>query len=144
MDEEASKRINEKLDIILREVREINAKLNKAFEKYESIHEEEKVDEHVNRSDESVTLVDDESREQNFESISGKNEQRPIDQKATKLINKFRRVAKSRRRRKSPSTKTSSSKVSAEFACEVHSRKLKLVPLKIFRRKKKYKCDDGG
>jgi hypothetical protein len=146
LDDETSKRLNEKLDIILMQTREINAILTKAFKNNENSpisDEEKKNSEHVKRSDESIAPVDDESSEKNFENKSGKNEQRPIDQKSANVVKKFHRVAQSRRSRKSTSTKASS-KVSAEFACEVYWCRLQLVPLNVFRRKKKYKCDDGG
>jgi hypothetical protein len=143
-DEETYERINKKLDIILELLRADNLeKIDQAVIKYELINIEQKNNEYVKKSDESLALGDDESGEKLFESKSGDIEQRKNDQKATKVIREIRRVSSARKRSKLKSA-IASSKNSTEFACEEFSSRLPISPFRVFMWKKKYKWDDGG
>jgi hypothetical protein len=149
------------LDVIaedIKSIRQTNREFaekygQKSFEHCEKIQEntvevaecqsEKKNNEHVKRNDESAMQGDDESVEKFIESRSGENEQKWIDQKATKAIKKFRRAKSSRRRRKSTSP-NASVKVMTKSTCKVYLVKLQSAPSRVCMRKKKYKWDDGG
>jgi hypothetical protein len=103
---------------------------------------EKKNVEHVRENNESIVQGDDKSVENKFESRSGENEQKRIDQKATKGIKKIRRVKPSRKR-KSPSP-NASLKVMTESTCKAYLVKLHSAPSRVCMRRKKYKWDDGG
>jgi hypothetical protein len=121
----------------------------KDFEEYKAKWEpdnvksdsEKKNDEHVEKNDESEVQGDEESGELKIESKGGDIEQRQIDQKATKVIRKIRRITRPKRKRK---TTSAIAKALSAFTCEAYSARLQIVPLRIFRWKKKYKWDDGG
>jgi hypothetical protein len=121
----------------------------KEFEEYKAKWEKDNVTsdsekknvEHVEKNDESEVQGDEESGDIYIESKCGDIEQRQNDQKATKVIVKFRRTIKPKRKRKSTST---IAKVSSASTCKAYSTRLHITPLRVFRRKKKYKWDDGG
>jgi predicted GIY-YIG superfamily endonuclease len=123
----------------------------KSFENSEKIDQEKaavevecetKNIEHVRTNNESLVQGDDKSVEKDSESKSGENDQKKIDQKATDVIVKFRRIKlKKRRKSRSPNA---SLKVMTESTSESYLLKLQSAPSRVFMRKKKYKWDDGG
>jgi hypothetical protein len=133
--------ILERLDILVRFAERYEKKQEQLAKDNGTYDCEQNIGEHVKKNDESLQRNDNnESGEKNSESKSGDIEQRQIDQKATRVIKKFRRVIK-RRRKKQTSV---IAKVLSVFACEAHAYRLQIAPLRVFRRKKKYKWDDGG
>jgi hypothetical protein len=153
--EEQFKQILKKLDLLnviaedLKIIRQTNREFaerygQKSFENnQEKVAEcEKKNNEHVRKNNESIVQGDEKSVENVAESKSGENDQKKIDQKATNVIVKFRRV-KPKRRRKSSSL-NACLKVITESTCKAYFVKLQSVPSRVYRRKKKYKWDDGG
>jgi dGTP triphosphohydrolase len=130
----------DKIDEILETAKSINSSYKELRQDIEAFSEKNNGD-HVKRNFESAVKDEDENVERNIESSSGKYEQKMIAQKVTKAINKIRRIKKSR---KKSSSSIAALKVSTKFACEALSASLKKDPLRAFRRRKKYKCDDGG
>jgi hypothetical protein len=145
------------LDVIAEDIksirqtnREIAEILNiKSFEHCEKIQEnaveadERKNIEHVRGNNESKVQGDDKSVEKHFDNKSGENDQKRIDQKATNVIVKFRRV-KSKRRRRLSTSPNACLKVIPKSTCKAFLVKLKSAPSRVFMRRKKYKWDDGG
>jgi hypoxanthine phosphoribosyltransferase len=105
---------------------------------------EKKNEEHAKRSYESVAEADGEkSVEIKIESKTDTNKHKKIPQKVSKGFIKFRRDHVVKSTISSASIKASL-KVPALAASEAHVSELKRDPHQVFRRKKKYKCDDGG
>jgi hypothetical protein len=132
----------EKLDII----DEIHESLKDINSSYKEILKDKKSDEHVKReNNESAVKGEDENAVKDIESNSGKYEQNEIAQRATITIKNFRCVKKIiKKPRVESSTSIAVSKVSTKIACEELSYSLQKDPTRAFRRRKKYKCDDGG
>lgn len=129
----------EKLSI-LEEIQQSVKDIKSCYEELKFV-EEKKKNEHVKSKENAVEYDGEKSVEKINESRSDVHDQILIDQNVNKAIRKFRRTAKSRKR--SPSGKAFL-KLSTKFACEAFSSRLKIDPTKVLRRKKKYKCDDGG
>jgi hypothetical protein len=136
------------LEVIAEDLKSINPILFENGEKIQhekaavEVKYEDKNNEHVRENNESLVQRDDKSVENVVESKSGEHEQNKIDQKATNVTVKFRRVNQ-RRRRKSASL-NASLKVIKVSSCKVYLMKLQSAPSRVFMRKKKYKWDDGG
>lgn len=88
--------------------------------------------ENVKSSDERTFEKEEVRRASDFECTSGENEQNEIDQKATLKSKKLKFL------------KSTDPKVLIEYASEVVLFKSELEAEKVYRRKKKYKWDDGG
>lgn len=132
--------ISKKLDKLnkLDQIHQTLKDIQSSYEANLKCNGDKKNNEHVKKHESAKG--GDESVEINIESKSGDYEQNLIVQKATKAIKIFRRVKKPRR----PSPARIILKVSINFTFEEFSYRLKKNPSKVFRRKKKYKWDDGG
>jgi hypothetical protein len=138
-------KVFEQLDKIEHKVDNIHQLMRSVISSFEESKKdisEKKNTEHVKSNDKSAAEADGEkSVEIKIESNIDKNEQKKIAQNVVRVFNKFRHNSKSK---KSSASTNASLKVSTLVTWKLYVSRLKKDPHRVFRRKKKYKWDDGG